>query len=102
MSFIAIYVTHKNMEEAEKITTHLLQQKTIACVNYFPIKSSYQRQWQIESSEEVVSLLKTRTENWEKVKKEIEKTHPYETPCIMKMNVEANDEYEQWITKEVV
>ncbi len=102
MSFIAIYVTHKNMEEAEKISSHLLQQKSIACVNFFPIKSSYWWKGNIESSEEIVSLLKTKNENWEKVKNEIIKIHPYETPCIIKMSVEANNEYESWINKETI
>jgi len=90
------------MEEAEKIAKHLLQQKMIACVNYFPIKSSYWRKWNIESSEEIVSLLKTKSNNWEKVKKEIETIHPYETPCIIKINVEANDKYESWIINETI
>lgn len=102
MSFIAIYVTHKNMEEAEKVSSRLLQQKLIACVNFFPIKSSYRWKGKIESSEEIVSLLKTRTENWEKVKNEVMKIHPYETPCIIKMSVKANDAYESWIKKETI
>ena len=102
MSFIAIYVTHKNMEEAEKVSSYLLQQKSIACVNFFPIKSSYQWKENIESSNEIVSLLKTKNENWEKVKTEIMKIHSYETPCIIKMSVEANEEYESWINKETI
>ena len=36
----------------------------------------------------------------ELLKIEIEKVHPYETPCIMKFNVEANEAYEEWIEKE--
>ncbi|USN56850.1 MAG: divalent-cation tolerance protein CutA [Candidatus Peribacteria bacterium] len=90
------------MEEAEKVSSHLLQQKSIACVNFFPIKSSYWWKGNIESSDEIVSLLKTKNENWEKVKSEIMKIHPYETPCIIKMSVEANDEYESWINKEAI
>lgn len=90
------------MEEAEKISTHLLQEKMIACVNFFPIKSSYRWKGNIESSDEIVSLLKTKSENWEKVRDEIKKIHQYETPCIIKMSVEANDEYESWIKKETI
>jgi periplasmic divalent cation tolerance protein len=100
MSFIIIYVTHKNMEEANKVASLLLKQKSIACVNFFPISSSYWWKDNIEGSEEIVSLLKTRNENWEKVKNEIIKVHPYDTPCIIKMSIEANDEYEAWINNE--
>ena len=48
----------------------------------------------------MVSLLKTKEENWEKVKAEILKIHLYKTPCILKINVEANEEYERWVREE--
>jgi uncharacterized protein involved in tolerance to divalent cations len=54
----------------------------------------------LRTSDEIVSLLKTSAKNWDKLKKEIEKIHPYETPCIMKFSVEANDAYEQWVEAE--
>ncbi|PIN80097.1 divalent-cation tolerance protein CutA [Candidatus Woesearchaeota archaeon CG10_big_fil_rev_8_21_14_0_10_32_9] len=100
MSFIIVYVTHKNLEEAKKIASHLLEKKLIACANFFPISSSYWWKGSIETSDEIVSLLKTKNENWIKLKNEIKKIHPYETPCIMKLNVEANEDYESWILKE--
>jgi len=91
MKFITIYVTHKNKNEAEN--------KFIACVNYFPIKVSYHWRWKIANENEVVSLLKTRIENWEKVRQYIEKNHPYKTPCIMKNEVEANEDYVEWVNE---
>ena len=100
MSFILIYVTHKNQEQAKKIALHLLERKLIACANFFPISSSYWWNEKIEHSSEIVSLLKTKTEHWEKVRLEIEHLHPYETPCIIKMNVDANEKYETWINDE--
>lgn len=102
MGFVLIYVTHKHMEDAEKISHHLLNKKLVACVNYFPIKSSYWWKWNIESTEEIVSLLKTKSANWEKVRDEVLEMHPYETPCIMKMSVDANDGYSSWIEKETI
>ncbi len=102
MSFILIYVTHENQENAEKIINHLLKNKLIACANLFPITSSYWWKGKIQNSKEIVSLLKTKKENWEKVKQEIIKIHPYETPCIIKISVEANEDYESWINKEII
>ncbi|MEK6891546.1 MAG: divalent-cation tolerance protein CutA [Nanoarchaeota archaeon] len=101
MSFIIVYITHKNQLEAEKICNYLLEKKLIACVNYFPIKSSYWWKGKIESSGEIVSIVKTKKSNWSKLKIEVNKIHPYETPCIMKLDVEANEEYEDWINKEI-
>ena len=97
MAFIIIYVTHRNKDNAQKVAFHLLEQKLIACANFFPITSSYWCGGKIENSNEMVSLLKTKKENWEKVKSEIKKIHPYETPCIMKIHVDANEDYEYWI-----
>ena len=97
MGFIMIYVTHQNKDEAKKIGNYLLDKKLIACANYFPIEATYWWNSAIESDEEIVSLLKTRKENWEKVRDVIEKIHPYDVPCIIKIELEANEKYEQWI-----
>jgi periplasmic divalent cation tolerance protein len=100
MKFILVYVTHKNLKSAKKVAEVLLRKRLIACVNYFPIESAYWWKGKIENSKEIVSLLKTKKENWAKVKKEIEKIHPYETPCIMKLDVESNSDYAKWIKDE--
>lgn len=100
MKFITIYVTHKSKEEAEKIINPLLNNKLIACVNYFPVEVAYHWKWNIENDNEIVSLLKTRLENWDKIREYIEENHPYETPCIIKTEVDANDEYVKWIYNE--
>lgn len=98
--FITIYVTHSNMENAEKIVNFLLSEKLIACSNYSNINVAYHWKTKIVKDSEVVSLLKTRRENWVKIKEYIENNHPYETPCILKTEVEANEEYVKWIYKE--
>jgi periplasmic divalent cation tolerance protein len=100
MKIILLYVTHKNQEEAEKISSHLLEKKLIACTNFFPIKSSYWWKGSIETADEIVTLFKTKEENFEIVKAEIEKIHPYETPCILKLEADANESYATWINSE--
>ena len=101
MKFILIYTTHKSIEEAQKITDYLLNKKLIACVNFFPITSQYRWKEKIETSNEVVAILKTRINNWEMVKELVETNHSYETPCVIKLaEVEANDSYASWIQEE--
>lgn len=101
MGFIIIYITHPDLKTAKKIVVSLMKDRLIACGNFFPINSIYWWKGKIENSKEIVSIVKTKTENWEKVKSAVVKLHPYETPCIMKTDVEANDDYESWINKEV-
>lgn len=96
-NMIIIYTTNPNLKEAKKIGKHLLEKGLIKCANYFPIESEYWWKGKIENSKEIVSILKTKKENWKKVKDEVKKIHPYETPCIIKIEVEANKEYEDWI-----
>ena len=101
MPFVLIYTTHKNIEEAQKIVLPLLEQGIIACANYSPITSQYKWKGEIETAEEVVAIIKTRKENWDKVREYIEKNHPYETPCIIRLSeVEANSTYAGWIQRE--
>ena len=97
---ILVYITHKNLEEAKKIISYLMEKKLIACANHFPITSVYWWKGKIENNDEIVSIIKTRDELWEPVREEVNKIHPYETPCIMKIGVEANKEYEEWVNSE--
>ncbi|MDA2936115.1 divalent-cation tolerance protein CutA [Patescibacteria group bacterium AH-259-L05] len=97
MGFIIIYITHKDEKEAKHVANHLLDKKLIACANIFPIKSLYWWKGKIQKDNEVVSLVKTQKENWNKVKSEVKKIHPYDVPCIMKLDVSANKDYEDWI-----
>lgn len=98
--FIIIYITHPDMKTAKKVAGQLLEKRLIACVNYFPVENSYWWQGKVEHSKEIVSLVKTTKQNWSKVKAEVKKIHPYDTPCIMKLEVEANSDYEKWIKTE--
>lgn len=100
MEIITLYVTYKNQEDADKVVNFLLEKRLIACANFFPVNSVYQWEGKIEHQTEVVSFLKTRTENFEIVRDEILKIHSYETPCILKINAEVNESYGAWILEE--
>ncbi len=97
MGFIAIYITHANERSATKVANFLVEQKLVACANIFPMKSAYWWKAQITSDKEWVSIVKTRTALWSKVIQAVESVHPYDVPCIMKFEVEANTAYEDWI-----
>ena len=99
MKFIIVYITHKNLKEAKKVCNYLLEKKMIAFVNYFPVESAYQWKGKIENSREVVSIVKTKRDNWEKIKKAVEKIHSYETPCIIKIDAEFNKGFADWVGK---
>ena len=101
MTFILVYATFKDTGEAEKIIRHLLEQQLIACGNIFPVTSFYRWKDEIASSSEITALLKTRKDNWEKVKTYIESVHSYEIPCVIRLEeVESNESFAAWIQAE--
>lgn len=103
MPFLLIYVTHPSKPEAIRISTELLNAHLVACVNYYPTESVYWWEGRLTKSEEVMTLYKTRPENWEPVKAMIESLHKYEVPCIMKLaTVEANESYESWVQEQTL
>lgn len=97
---ILVYITCKDEEEARKISMHLVKNRFAACTNMFPIRSMYWWKGKLEETEEYVVIAKTINENYEKIEKEIRKIHSYEVPCIIKMDVDVNEEYGNWIKKE--
>ncbi len=102
MAFIAVYITHESQSAAQKVVDDLLSKKIVACANLFPMSSAYWWQGSIAHEKEWVSIVKTIPENWAWLERTIERIHPYDVPCIMKMEVSANQAYENWIKEEVV
>jgi len=101
MKIIVIYTTYPNEKTGQKIGEILLKEKLIACYNIFPIKSGYFWQGKKNLDSEFVGILKTIKKNWLKLKKRIKEIHPYKTPCILKFEVEADNDYYQWVKESV-
>lgn len=101
MSFIFVYITNPSKKEAKRIALHLLKKRLITCANIFPAESNYWWKGKIEKAKEYILLAKTIEKNFEKIKKEVKKIHLYSIPCITKVKVEANEDYEDWLKKEI-
>lgn len=97
MKFIIIYSTFPSPKVGKEIANNLLKEKLIACVNFFSIESMYHWKGKIENSKEIAGIMKTKSENWQKVQAKIKKLHPYEVPCIVKIQAEGSREYARWI-----
>ena len=98
---ILAYITSKDKEEAKSIAKHLLEKKLIACANIFPIESLYWWKNNIEEEDEFVLIAKTLKEKFNEVKEEVKRIHSYSTPCILKIETEANLEFLEWVKGEV-
>lgn len=101
MSLIIVYVTHENEAEARRLSDLIVERRLAACANLMPIQSAYWWDGQLQHDQEWVSLLKSTADRWETLRDAIEQAHPYDVPCIVKIEVESNAAYEQWIRSQV-
>ena len=99
--FIFVYITNPSKEAARKISKHLLDKHLIACANLFPIESIYRWKGKIKEEKEYALIVKTLDKHFGRIKREVETTHPYSIPCIVKIPVSSNLKYFTWIKKEV-
>ncbi len=98
---LSVYVTHASKEAAQELSNQLLSEKLVACANTFDIKSSYLWLGNTEHEGEVATIYKTLPDLGETVVNRVEALHSYEIPCIVMHLVRANDDYADWIEKEL-
>ncbi len=101
MPFLTFYITHPDEATARRIADHLLQERLIACANIFPVGSAYWWDGAIQHESEWVSVVKTSIGLEEHLEAVVEAIHPYDTPCIMRVESRANAAYEKWIRDSV-
>lgn len=99
-NLIFVYITNPSQEKAKEIAKYLLGKDLIACANIFPISSLYWWKGKIADENEAVLVAKALDGKFEEIKNEVRKIHPYSVPCIIKIPVEANEEYAKWVRKE--
>jgi periplasmic divalent cation tolerance protein len=102
VKFCWIYTTTSSKREAQKISSHLLNKKLIACANIFsPIESHYRWKSKNQKSKEFAVVFKTRSALYKKIEKEISKIHSYECPCIVEIPwLNTSKTFGQWIISE--
>ena len=93
------YITCKDKKEAEKIAKILINKKLAACANIFPISSLYMWKGRLVNEKEHVLITKSVKRNAKKLMEEVKRTHSYEIPCILQLDVKANKEFERWINE---
>ena len=94
-----IYVTCKDPAEARTIGKILVQEKLAACVNILPqMESIYIWQDAIETANESVLVIKSRSSLMDKCADRIKSLHSYSVPCILELTVSGGSaEYISWI-----
>ena len=101
--FVLILVTTANKAEAEQISQHLVEEKLIACCNIVtPISSIFHWKGKIEKEQELLMIIKSVSNNFDKIVQKVKKLHSYETPEIIALPIIlGSEDYLNWIKNEI-
>ena len=98
MTPVIIVSTFPSKQSVTSIANKLVKKKLAACVNITNISSIYAWKGKIENQSEYLALFKTTKKNQSKLKKELQKLHPYDIPEIAEINVDSiNQSYLKWL-----
>jgi periplasmic divalent cation tolerance protein len=97
--YIVCLVTIDDPAKAAYIARSLVGQKLAACVSIIPeIQSIYLWKEKICDEKEILLLIKTRSDLFNKLKTAVKELHPYEVPEIVALDIQQGlPEYLQWI-----
>lgn len=84
---------------ADSIARYLVGEKLAACVNQIRnVNSTYEWQGKVQSSDEILLVIKTRPTVYPKLEAAIRKMHPYELPEVIMVPITAGlPDYLAWI-----
>ncbi len=100
-NYCIITTTIDDENIADQISTTLLQDHLVACVQSHTVQSKYHWNGTLETSEEILLQMKTKASLFEDIKVQIEALHSYDVPeIIMTPILDANESYLNWIDKE--
>ena len=98
MNAVIIQTTCSSNEEAKKIAKILIEEKLAACVQLSQIESLYTWNKEFCCDNETLLNIKTRKENFEKVKSKIKELHSYDVPEIIQIDItNASKKYLKFI-----
>lgn len=103
MSLIEIRITAPDVAVAGRIARHLVDARLAACVQQVPgVVSTYLWEGKVESTSEVLLLIKSTAVLFDEVCAAITELHPYEVPEILAVPVSAaSGPYEAWVVASV-
>ncbi|XP_043467423.1 protein CutA homolog [Leptopilina heterotoma] len=95
------YVTVPTIEIAKKLAHGIVKGKLAACVNIIPqITSVYEWKNEIKEDDELLLMIKTRTETIDALTKYVKENHPYEVCEVISLPIQnGNKQYLDWISE---
>src|SRR3989339_821096 len=93
-----IYTTCPYPEEARSIAKKLVEEKVVACANYWVIKSLHIFEDTFKERDETALLLRVAVSRLNEARTRLREMHSYSVPAIIVLKPEAvNNHYMQWV-----
>jgi periplasmic divalent cation tolerance protein len=87
MNIVIVQTTCATKTEAKNIAKLLIDDKLAACVQLSECESFYSWNGEFCCDNETLLSIKTRKENFEKIKSKIKELHSYDVPEIIEINI---------------
>jgi periplasmic divalent cation tolerance protein len=100
---LVVLTTVEKLEDGERLAGLLIERELAACVQILPpMISIYRWQGAVERASEVLLLIKTTCSAYPRLETTIKENHPYQTPEIIALPVEAGSgDYLSWLAASV-
>ena len=101
---VLIISTYPDEESVVKVARMLVADKKLcACINFAKVRSLYSWKNKLEDQEEFIALFKTTNLIANKLKFEINNTHPYEVPEIVELKMsDVSMAYLSWMIGSII
>lgn len=99
MEFIIVLITASTEDEAARLARAVVEERLAGCVNIVKgIRSIYSWEGKVEDEPEVLMIVKTRKELFERLSERVRKLHGYTVPEIVALPiVEGSADYLNWL-----
>jgi len=101
-SSIVVLITTPSETEARTLARDLVDARLAACANLLPgVQSLFHWNGKVEEAKEVLLILKSRTELFDRIEARVRELHSYEVPEIIALPIlHGSDPYLAWIHEE--
>jgi periplasmic divalent cation tolerance protein len=103
MTYVIVYITAKDKEEASRIGQTIVKEKLAGCANIIPeIESIYWWKGKLEVDNEAVLLLKSVEGKVKRIIERVKELHSYDVPCIDVIPLtDGNKDYFKWLDESI-
>ncbi|WP_417332874.1 divalent-cation tolerance protein CutA [Halarcobacter sp.] len=100
MKLLLVQTTCASKDEAKKIARVLIEKGLAACIQMSKVESYYMWKNEFCDDEEILLSIKTKKENFKKIKSKIKELHSYDVPEIIGLDIsDVSKEYKKFIEK---